>query len=55
MDKENLYWLAAKDEQGKTFLWGFFFPSIEKAKRALLPDTWVIDENGKKVAEYGKP
>lgn len=48
------YYLVAKDDAGKQFIWGFHFPTIEKAKAALLPNTWVIDEEGNKVAERGE-
>lgn len=44
------YYLAANDEQGKPFIWGFYFPTLEKAKRALLPNTWVVDKDGKELA-----
>ncbi len=48
------YYLVANDEKtGKPFIWGFHFPSVKKAKAALLPGTWAIDEEGNKVAERG--
>ncbi len=46
------YHLVAKDEKtGKPLLWGFDFGSLSAAKSALLPGTWVIDDDGFKVAE----
>ena len=44
------HYLVAKDDAGKPFIWGFM-SSLEAAKRALLPETWVIDEKGNKLAE----
>lgn len=40
------HFLVAADEQGKPFVWGFF-PNLKSAKRAQLPNTWVVDQNGK--------
>lgn len=46
-----MFYLVAHDENKKPFVWGFNFRTLEAAQNALLPDTWVIDEDGKKLAE----
>lgn len=51
---EKDYFLMARDEQGKRYIWGFYFPTLEKAKQRLLPGTWVIDEEDNEVARYGE-
>lgn len=43
------YFLVAADKNGNPFVWGFF-PKLAQAKRAQLPNTWVIDEDGKVLA-----
>ena len=50
MKTPTQYYLVANDETGKPFIWGFHFATVEGAKNALLPGTWVIDEDGKEVA-----
>jgi hypothetical protein len=48
------YHLCAKDKNDQTFAWGFDFPTVEAASKALLPETWAIDDDGKEVARRGK-
>jgi hypothetical protein len=46
--EELEFYLVANDEKtGKPFVWGFHFPTLESAKRHLLPNTWIIDQHGK--------
>lgn len=47
---KTTYYLVAQDPKDGPFIWGFHFATLESAKRHLLPNTWVIDQDGKEVA-----
>lgn len=49
----KVYHLVDNDKNGRPFCWGFDFISLRRATAALLPGTWVIDNEGEVIAKYG--